>query len=33
MKDAGLTNGAFYDYFDSKEHLVREALNAALDAI
>ena len=26
MAEAGLTNGAFYAHFDSKEHLVREVL-------
>jgi TetR/AcrR family transcriptional repressor of nem operon len=26
MTEAGLTNGAFYAHFDSKEHLVREML-------
>jgi TetR/AcrR family transcriptional regulator, transcriptional repressor for nem operon len=31
MSDAGLTNGAFYTHFESKEELVREALVAALD--
>jgi len=30
MADAGLTNGAFYVHFESKEALVREALAAAL---
>jgi AcrR family transcriptional regulator len=29
MSDAGLTNGAFYAHFDSKEHLVREVLSHA----
>ena len=32
MKDAGLTNGAFYPHFESKAELVRESLVAALDA-
>jgi TetR/AcrR family transcriptional regulator, transcriptional repressor for nem operon len=32
MKDAGLTNGAFYGHFDSKEDLVRTALGHQLDA-
>jgi AcrR family transcriptional regulator len=31
MRDAGLTNGAFYVHFDSKEHLVQEVLVDALD--
>lgn len=31
MKDAGLTNGAFYPHFESKAELVRESLIAALD--
>lgn len=26
MAEAGLTNGAFYSHFESKDHLVREAL-------
>ncbi|MEK1928387.1 MAG: TetR/AcrR family transcriptional regulator [Pararhizobium sp.] len=30
MKDAGLTNGAFYPHFPSKADLVREALSDAL---
>jgi len=30
MNDAGLTNGAFYLHFDSKEALVREAVESAL---
>ena len=29
MADAGLTNGAFYAHFDSKEDLVREVLSHA----
>ncbi|MGZ3285499.1 MAG: TetR/AcrR family transcriptional regulator, partial [Xanthobacteraceae bacterium] len=29
MTDAGLTNGAFYAHFDSKEDLVREVLSHA----
>jgi TetR/AcrR family transcriptional repressor of nem operon len=32
MKDAGLTNGAFYPHFESKAELVRESLVSALDA-
>ena len=32
MKDAGLTNGAFYPHFQSKTELVRESLLTALDA-
>jgi TetR/AcrR family transcriptional repressor of nem operon len=32
MKDAGLTNGAFYPHFESKAQLVRESLVTALDA-
>lgn len=31
MADAGLTNGAFYTHFDSKEHLVREAILSAFE--
>lgn len=31
MAEAGLTNGAFYNHFESKEHLVREAMALALD--
>jgi AcrR family transcriptional regulator len=31
MAEAGLTNGAFYPHFDSKETLVREALSSALE--
>lgn len=31
MHDAGLTNGAFYVHFDSKEQLVQEVLVDALD--
>lgn len=30
MADSGLTNGAFYAHFDSKEDLVRESLSSAL---
>ena len=30
MKDAGLTNGAFYPHFPSKADLVRETLSDAL---
>jgi TetR/AcrR family transcriptional regulator, transcriptional repressor for nem operon len=31
MSDAGLTNGAFYTHFDSKEDLVQAVLGNALD--
>jgi AcrR family transcriptional regulator len=31
MSEAGLTNGAFYPHFDSKETLVREAVVSALN--
>jgi TetR/AcrR family transcriptional repressor of nem operon len=31
MKGAGLTQGAFYAHFDSKEALIREAMLAAVD--
>lgn len=31
MRDAGLTNGAFYPHFQSKAELVRESLTSALD--
>jgi AcrR family transcriptional regulator len=31
MSEAGLTNGAFYPHFDSKETLVREAIVSALN--
>lgn len=31
MSSAGLTNGAFYPHFESKEELVRESVTAALD--
>jgi TetR/AcrR family transcriptional repressor of nem operon len=31
MSDAGLTNGAFYNHFDSKEDLVQAVLLSALD--
>lgn len=31
MSEAGLTNGAFYTHFASKEDLVREVLNEALN--
>jgi AcrR family transcriptional regulator len=31
MAESGLTNGAFYPHFDSKETLVREALSSALN--
>ncbi len=30
MGEAGLTNGAFYPHFKSKEELVREAVSSAL---
>jgi AcrR family transcriptional regulator len=30
MSECGLTNGAFYPHFDSKETLVKEALSSAL---
>lgn len=30
MAESGLTNGAFYAHFDSKEDLVRESLSSAL---
>ncbi|ANN72243.1 TetR/AcrR family transcriptional regulator [Bordetella bronchialis] len=30
MAESGLTNGAFYPHFDSKETLVREAVSSAL---
>lgn len=32
MKDAGLTNGAFYGHFDSKDDLVRTALGDQLES-
>ena len=32
MKDAGLTNGAFYGHFDSKEDLVRTAISQQLQS-
>jgi AcrR family transcriptional regulator len=32
MKDAGLTNGAFYGHFDSKEDLVRAAVGHQLES-
>ena len=32
MKDAGLTNGAFYPHFESKAELVRESVVAAMEA-
>ena len=32
MKDAGLTHGAFYGYFPSKEALIAEAVRQALAA-
>jgi len=32
MKDAGLTNGAFYGHFDSKEDLVRTALGQQIES-
>lgn len=31
MSDAGLTNGAFYNHFDSKEALVRDVLAATME--
>jgi len=31
MTDAGLTNGAFYAHFGSKDNLIRETMDAALD--
>src|SRR5262249_14741695 len=31
MADAGLTNGAFYSHFESKDDLVCETLTAVLD--
>ncbi len=31
MSDAGMTNGAFYNHFDSKEALVRDVLAATMD--
>ena len=31
MSDAGLTNGAFYTHFESKEDLVEAVLCASLD--
>jgi AcrR family transcriptional regulator len=31
MSDAGLTNGAFYNHFESKDALVREVLAATMD--
>ena len=31
MSDAGLTNGAFYNHFESKEDLVQAVLAKALD--
>jgi TetR/AcrR family transcriptional regulator, transcriptional repressor for nem operon len=31
MKEAGLTNGAFYNHFESKDDLVRETMVLALD--
>jgi len=30
MKDAGLTHGGFYKHFDSRDHLVAEAVECAL---
>lgn len=32
MKDAGLTHGGFYNQFDSKEQLLAEACNYAIDS-
>jgi AcrR family transcriptional regulator len=32
MKDAGLTNGAFYPHFESKVELVRESVAATLES-
>ncbi len=32
MAEAGLTHGGFYAHFDSKEDLVREAMEAAFDS-
>ena len=32
MKDAGLTNGAFYPHFQSKADLVRESVAAAMES-
>ncbi len=32
MKDAGLTNGAFYPHFESKAELVRESVVAAMES-
>jgi AcrR family transcriptional regulator len=32
MKDAGLTNGAFYGHFDSKEDLVRSAVDHQIES-
>ena len=32
MKDAGLTNGAFYPHFQSKADLVRESVSAAMES-
>ena len=31
MSEAGLTNGAFYPHFPSKDHLVRETVAAAME--
>ena len=33
MKDAGLTNGAFYAHFDSKDDLVAEAVSDQLQTL
>src|SRR6202021_3401937 len=33
MKDAGLTHGAFYGYFPSKEALIAEAIGCALPLV
>ncbi len=33
MSAAGMTNGGFYKHFESKEHLVREAMESALKEV